>query len=74
MQEDQPENGGAGVKSPRRPMSTNATDDTSEATSEEESRRYAELHIGDEEFVVYDRENHQAWVQSTVSLDVAELR
>jgi hypothetical protein len=55
-------------------MSTNATDDTSEATSDEESRRYAELHIGDEEFVVYDRENHQAWIQSTLSLDVAELR
>ncbi|WP_276271465.1 DUF7331 family protein [Haloarcula litorea] len=52
-------------------MSTNATDD---AATDESAERYAELNIGDEEFVIYDRENHQAWIQSTVSLDVDELR
>jgi len=51
-------------------MSTNATDDVMNATSEDRFQRYAELNIGDEDFVIYDRENHQAWIQSTVALDV----
>jgi len=55
-------------------MSTNATDDTEDARIEEPERRYAELNIGDEEFVIYDRENHQAWIQSSLSLDVTDLR
>jgi len=55
-------------------MSTNATDDTSDAGTTDGQRRYAELNIGEEEFVIYDRENHQAWIQSTVSLDVDGLR
>jgi len=55
-------------------MSTNATDDTNDARSEEPARRYAELNIGDEEFVIYDRENHQAWIQSSTSLNVTNLR
>ncbi|MBX0347086.1 MULTISPECIES: DUF7331 family protein [Haloarcula] len=55
-------------------MSTNATDNTSDAGTDESARRYAELNIGDEEFVIYDRENHQAWIQSTLSLDVGQLR
>jgi hypothetical protein len=55
-------------------MSTNATEDETEATADDQSQRYAELNIGDEEFVIYDRENHQAWIQSTVALDVGDLR
>jgi hypothetical protein len=55
-------------------MSTNATDDVTDATNEDQSRRYAELNIGDEDFVIYDRENHQAWIQSTVALDVGNLQ
>ena len=56
-------------------MSTNATDDTDElVAADEESQRYAELNIGDEEFVIYDRENHQAWIQSTVAVTVADRR
>ena len=56
-------------------MSTNATDDTdAQVAAEEEDERYAELNIGDEEFVIYDRENHQAWIQSTVAVGVEELR
>ncbi len=56
-------------------MSTNATDDTDETVGDEEqSQRYAELNIGDEEFVIYDRENHQAWIQSTVAITVADER
>ena len=54
-------------------MSTNATDDTGDVTTDE-ARRYAELSIGDDEFVIYDRENHQAWIQSMTSMAVADLR
>ena len=62
---------GNGGSAPAKPMSTNATND---ARSEEPEQRSAELNIGDEEFVIYDRENHQAWIQSSTSLDVADLR
>lgn len=55
-------------------MSTNAADNTSDAITDESARRYAELNIGDDEFVIYDRENHDAWIQSSMALDVAELR
>jgi hypothetical protein len=56
-------------------MSTNATDDTTEqANADNQAQRYAELTIGDDEFVIYDRENHQAWIQSTVALDIDEYR
>ena len=56
-------------------MTTNATDDTDGMVAvDEESDRYAELNIGDEEFVIYDRENHQAWIQSTVAVTVADRR
>jgi hypothetical protein len=55
-------------------MSTNATDDTTGAATDDQERRYAELNIGDEEFVIYDRENHQAWIQSTESLELDDLR
>jgi len=51
-----------------------ATDDTNARPAiESETRRYAELSIGDEEFVIYDRENHQAWLQSTVAVPVEEF-
>lgn len=56
-------------------MSTNATDDTNgEAVDQDEQERYAELNIGDEEYVVYDRENHQAWIQSTVAFSPDDMR
>ncbi|MCU4800813.1 hypothetical protein SAMN05216559_2826 [Halomicrobium zhouii] len=54
-------------------MSTNATDDTNEATDGEQTR-FAELNIGDDEFVIYDRQNHQSWIQSTVAIDVGSMR
>jgi hypothetical protein len=56
-------------------MSTHAADDTTEQdTTDNQAERYAELTIGDEEFVIYDRENHQAWIQSTVALDIDDYR
>ena len=54
-------------------MTPNATDNKNgRHATDEERRRYAELNIGDEEFVIYDRENHQAWIQSTVAVPVEE--
>ncbi len=56
-------------------MSTNVADNTdAQVAAEEQDERYAELNIGDEEFVIYDRENHQAWIQSTVAVGVEDLR
>ena len=56
-------------------MSTDATDDTDEsAVDQGERERYAELNIDDEEYVVYDRENHEAWIQSTVAIAAEEIR
>ena len=54
-------------------MTPKATDDEDgRREPDEEWRRYAELNIGDEEFVIYDRENHRAWIQSTVAVPVEE--
>jgi hypothetical protein len=53
----------------------NATNETDAMVAvDEESNRYAELNIGDEEFVIYDRENHQAWIQSTEAVTVEDSR
>jgi hypothetical protein len=55
------------------PMTADATDTTEESiTADDRTRRYAELNVGGEEFVIYDRENHQAWIQSTVAVPVEE--
>jgi hypothetical protein len=50
-----------------------ATDDTNEATDGKHSR-FAELNVGDDEFVIYDRDNYRSWIQSTVALDVGSKR
>ena len=58
---------------PWKPMSSNATDEKDGAVGDEQQgERYAELNIGDEEFVIYDRENHQAWIQSSVAVTVRD--
>jgi len=54
-------------------MSKNAPNNTESETVDERDR-YAELNIGDEEFVIYDRENHQAWLQSTVAVSADEMQ
>ena len=43
-----------------------------EATDESTKRRYAELDIGEDEFVIYDRENHQAWIQSSAAVSITD--
>jgi hypothetical protein len=56
-------------------MTADATDDgNARPATSEETRRYATLNVGDEEFVIYDRENHEAWLQSTVAVSVEETR
>ncbi len=60
-------------RSTRDIMTPNATDDRDgRHATDEERPRYAELNIGDEEFVIYDRENHEAWIQSTEAVPVEE--
>lgn len=54
-------------------MSTHVTDDMNEATNDEKSR-YAELNVGNGEFVIYDRENHQSWIQSSMIFEVGSMR
>ncbi|MEF8775946.1 MAG: hypothetical protein V5A43_05530 [Haloarculaceae archaeon] len=56
-------------------MSTNVTDKTGARVPDGDGdKRYGELNIGDEEYVIYDRNNHEAWVQSTVAVGVNDLR
>jgi len=38
-----------------------------------DQRRYAELLTGTGECIIYDRENHGAWIQSTVALPIEAL-
>lgn len=53
-------------------MSSNANDET-EPADDADQRRYAALFVGNAECIIYDRENHDAWIQSTVSLPVERL-
>jgi hypothetical protein len=56
-------------------MTSNTTDDTeARVVDQGEADRYAELNIGGEEFVIYDRENHRAWLQSSVTVEVETRR
>jgi hypothetical protein len=62
------------ARGPQKTMSTNTADDTDAPVVDNEDTRYAELNIGDEEYVIYDRENHQAWIQSTVAFGLDNRR
>ena len=55
-------------------MSSNVKDEAGNEPAEDgDQRRYAELTTGNGECIIYDRENHGAWIQSTVSMPVAQL-
>jgi hypothetical protein len=48
------------------------TDHATDATAETEQRdRYAFLEIGEDDVVIYDREEPRAWLQSDVAVDPA---
>jgi hypothetical protein len=51
-------------------MTTETADETDGGES---TGRYGELEVA-EEFVVYDRENHRAWLQSSVTVPVSDRR
>jgi hypothetical protein len=55
-------------------MTPDAGDDTERAGADGGTSRYGELEVGDEEFVIYDRENHRAWLQSSVTVTVEDRR
>lgn len=55
------------------PMSSHDTNHD-DGTNDNRTDRYAELVIGTDEYVIYDRENHHAWLQSDVAVSVAERR
>lgn len=56
-------------------MTTHATDGRTDARADHLQReRYADLTIGDGEYVIYDRQNHQAWVQSSRAVSLDEHR
>lgn len=55
-------------------MNANATDDVEQVGTDEQATRYAELTIGDEAFVIYDRENHKAWIQSSTTFPAVDIR
>jgi hypothetical protein len=52
-------------------MSTR-TPDRDETQAGDQTQRFAELVIGEDEFVIYDRENHQAWIQSSAAVSISE--
>ena len=54
-------------------MSSNVKDETGHEPTADDRRRYAELTTGNGECIIYDRENHGAWIQSTVSMPVEQL-
>ncbi|MFB6310183.1 MAG: hypothetical protein ABEH64_03275 [Salinirussus sp.] len=67
--------GGTDSASADQIMTTDARDDPDGMVDvDDDVDRYAELNIGDEEFVIYDRENHQAWIQSTDTVVVEDAR
>lgn len=53
-------------------MTSDMGDDTDRADADSATSRYGELEVGDEEFVIYDRENHRAWLQSSVAVAVED--
>ena len=54
-------------------MSTHSPDhDAREEVADDD--QYAEITVGHDELVIYDRENHRAWLQSSVAVAVEERR
>jgi len=51
-------------------MSSNVADGPDDRVADGTQQRYDELEIGNEEFIIYDRDNHQAWIQSSVAASV----
>lgn len=50
----------------RRQVSMTAGTDHPENVRSVGPERYGELRVGSDELVIYDRDNHEAWIQSDV--------
>lgn len=56
-------------------MTTNAADDSDVTGGRDtETGRYDRLSLGDDEVVIYDRENYRAWIQSSTTMAPDDLR
>jgi hypothetical protein len=55
-------------------VSTKEFSDDETAATDVDEPRYAEIHLGGASYVVYDRQNHQAWVQSETTVSLADSR
>jgi hypothetical protein len=55
-------------------MTTNVTDGATGVADDEKRQRYANLTLDSGEYVIYDRQNHRAWLQSSVTVDTAARR
>ena len=56
-------------------MTMYTTDSTeAAATDDRPESRYAGIEIEGERLLVYDRENHRAWLQSDAAVPVADAR
>lgn len=52
-------------------MTANAADDSDGART---TGRYDRLSLGDDEVVIFDRENHRAWIQSSTTIGPEDLQ
>ena len=55
-------------------MSTNESDDARGTISAADQPEYGEIRPSDEVLVIYDRENHRAWLQSSVAVSIEDCR
>ncbi len=55
-------------------MTPDTGDNTESTGMDGGTSRYGELEVGDQEFVIYDRENHRAWLQSSMTVAVEDRR
>jgi hypothetical protein len=56
-------------------MTTHAADDADgQVGTDTTTGRYDRLLLGDDEVVIYDRENYRAWIQSSTTIGPEDLR
>jgi len=56
-------------------MTVDAADDSDgRVASDETTGRYDRLSLGDDQVVIFDRENYRAWIQSSTTIAPADIR
>lgn len=55
-------------------MSATPADDTTDRQRAQPVERYAQLILDDERYIIYDREQHTAWMQSSVAVSLEDYR